>query len=85
MFLHVTEATYLEKYKLHLVFNNGQDGIVDFEQELYGEIFEPLRDLALFQQFRLTSRTVEWPNGADFAPEYLLELANVHSVEPALY
>ena len=84
MFLHVTEATYLKGYKLHLVFNNGQNGIVDLEQELYGEIFEPLRDPALFQQFHLTSRTLEWSNGADFAPEYLLELIALNSAEPAL-
>lgn len=84
MFLHVTKATYLEGYKLLLIFNNGQNGVVNLEPELYGEIFEPLRDLALFRQFYLTSRTVEWPNGADFAPEYLLALATVAPEEPAL-
>jgi hypothetical protein len=45
------------------------------ERELYGEIFEPLRDKNLFKQVFLTRRTIEWPNGADFAPEFLLELA----------
>lgn len=74
MFIHVTDAKYLEDYQLKLTFNNGVIGVVDLEPELYGEIFEPLRDKQLFQQVYLTSRTIEWPNGADFAPEFLLEL-----------
>jgi hypothetical protein len=72
MFVHVTEMSCLDGYRLQLRFNNGVEGIVDLEPELYGEIFEPLRDRNLFQQAFLTSRTVEWPNGADFAPEFLL-------------
>jgi hypothetical protein len=42
---------------------------------LYGEIFEPLKDKSLFQQVFVTSRTIEWSNGADFAPEFLFEIA----------
>jgi hypothetical protein len=73
MFIHVIEVEYLDEYKLKLTFNNGVSGIVDLGPELYGEIFEPLRDIKVFQQVVLTSRTIEWPNGADFAPEFLLE------------
>ncbi len=75
MFLHVTDVTYIADYKLQLTFNNGIAAVVDLEGELYGEVFEPLKDLALFRQVYLTSRTIEWPNGADFAPEFLLALA----------
>jgi hypothetical protein len=77
MFLHVTKVEYLEDYKLQLKFSNGEEGIVDLEQELYGEVFEPLRDKSLFKQVFLTNRTIEWPNGADFAPEFLLETAKI--------
>ncbi len=73
MFIHVNGVEYLEDYKLRLRFNTGIEGIVDLESELYGAIFEPLRDKLFFQQVFLTSRTIEWPNGADFAPEFLLE------------
>jgi hypothetical protein len=40
---------------------------------LYGPVFEPLRDAAVFKQFRVHEefRTLVWPNGADFAPEFL--------------
>jgi len=74
MFIHVTDVKHVKDYQLQLTFNNGIVGVVDLEPELYGEIFEPLRDKALFRQVYLTSRTIEWPNGADFAPEFLLEL-----------
>jgi len=65
---------YLEDYELQLKFNNGIQGTVDLEKELYGEIFEPLKDIAIFQEVYLTSRTIEWANGANFAPEFLIEL-----------
>jgi hypothetical protein len=81
MILHVTDAEYVGDYRLQLKFNNGAQGVVDLESELYGEVFEPLRDKTLFRRFTLTSRTVEWPNGADFAPEFLLETATL-TVEP---
>lgn len=74
MFLHVTSVEVLDDFCLYLKFNNGEEGIVDLKPELYGEVFELLRDPNLFRQVYLTSRTIEWPNGADFAPEYLLAL-----------
>lgn len=77
MFLHVIDAQYEDQYRLKLKFNNGAEGTVDLENELYGEVFEPLKDLSLFRAFTVTSRTIEWPTGADFAPEYLLEIAQL--------
>ena len=75
LLLHVVSVKYLDNYQLKLTFNNGIEGIVDLEPELYGEIFEPLKDKSLFQKVFVTSRTIEWPNGADFAPEFLFEIA----------
>lgn len=73
MILHVTEVQYLGDYRLRLKFNNGIEGVVDLASELYGDIFAPLLDPAYFRSGKLTSRTIEWPNGADFAPEFLLQ------------
>ena len=75
LLLHLVSVEYLDNYQLKLMFNNGIEGIVDVEQELYGEIFEPLKDKNLFKKFFVTSRTIEWSNGADFAPEFLFEIA----------
>ena len=62
-------------FVLHLRFSDGTEGDVDLEAELHGEIFEPLKDLAYFKQFTVNQElhSVTWPNGADFAPEFLYE------------
>jgi len=72
--LCVTKAEYFDEYKLLLTFNNNVTKLVDLKNSLYGEVFEPLKDIDKFKQFKLSDWTVEWYNGADFAPEYLLEL-----------
>ena len=73
MFLHVVEAKYLEDYKLRLKFNDGVIKDIDLKNELYGEIFEPLRNIEMFKKVKVNkdTNTIEWENGADFAPEFL--------------
>ena len=53
----------------YLRFSDGSDGKVDLEQELEGEIFEPLRDISYFKDFAVNQElhTLVWPNSADFA------------------
>ncbi|MBN8463692.1 MAG: DUF2442 domain-containing protein [Dechloromonas sp.] len=76
MILHTTEATPLPGYRLMLTFNTGESGEVDLSNELQGGVFEPLRDPALLATAHQhpIMRTVAWANGADLAPEFLLEL-----------
>jgi len=74
MFLEVSNVQYLDGYKLKLQFNTGETKIVDLKNELTGEVFSPLKDTDYFKQCKIAYNTVEWPNGADFAPEYLYEL-----------
>lgn len=75
MIPRVAEARYVRDYIIHLRFSDGSEGDVDFGGELYGEIFEPLRDRTLFRQFSVHPEfhTLVWPNGADVAPEFLYE------------
>ena len=75
MILHVVEAKYEREYVIYLKFNDGAEGFVDLSEELYGEMFHPLRDLAKFRDFKVDPEisTVVWGNGADFAPEFLHE------------
>jgi hypothetical protein len=71
MFVHVEEARYIDGYKVWLSFNDGAQGEIDLMSELYGEIFEPLKDVAFFKSFKVEGHTLSWSNGADFAPEFL--------------
>lgn len=69
------EAEYRQGYRLWLRFADGVEGEVDLEAELWGEVFAPLKDASLFAAVRLDPElgTVTWPNGADFAPEFLYQ------------
>ena len=73
MILHITDAKHLRDYQLWLKFNDGSEGIVDLVGELWGTVFEPVKDLTLFSQVKLDKElaSMVWPNGADFAPEFL--------------
>ena len=47
---------------------------IDLEAELWGPMFEPLRDdPELFRQVHVDEElgTIVWPNGADFDPDVL--------------
>lgn len=73
MLAHIVEAEYVGDYRIWLRFDDGAEGEVDLAGELTGPVFHALRNLSAFRQFRLHPelRTLVWPNGADFAPEFL--------------
>jgi len=73
--LEVTSAQYVEGYKIRLRFNNGEEGVVDLKDSLWGPMFEPLRDPSAFKRFTVSDvlHTVCWENDADLAPEFLYE------------
>ena len=71
--LHINHAKYIEDYKIEVTFSNGRSGVADLSDALRGPIFSPLKDKTLFSQVQIneTLATVTWPNGADFAPEFI--------------
>lgn len=79
MILRIVQAHLCGPHQLLLSFNDGTHKTVDVRPLLEGPVFEPLRDPRYFAQVRLDPEcgTVVWPNGADFAPEALYELAAV--------
>ena len=79
MIPRVIEVKYVKGYTLHLRFSDGSEGEVNFEHELDGEIFEPLKDISYFKNFKVDHElhTITWPNGADFAREFLYEKLKV--------
>ena len=75
--LKITKAEYIEGYSVKLWFNNGEIRIADLRDSLVGPIFEPLRDVQYFMNFKILYNTLEWENGANFAPEYLHEISKL--------
>ena len=72
-FFHVTDARYVDGYKVEVSFNNGRKGIADLTDALKGPMFEPLKEKSAFSMLAVDDEleTITWPNGADLAPEYV--------------
>ena len=70
---HVLEARYIGDHVVWLRFQDGSSGEIDLAPALRGPVFEPLRDPEVFSRFTIHPEfhTLVWPNGADFAPEFL--------------
>lgn len=78
MYYTVVEARYIRDYVIWVKFKDGTEAEVDLAGELWGPVFEPLKDPTQFRNFRVAEYgTIEWPNGADFAPEFLYQKARV--------
>jgi len=70
---HIVEARYVAGHTVWLRFRDGTSGEIDLSTALRGPVFEALRNPSVFRQFYIHSEfhTLAWPNGADFAPEFL--------------
>lgn len=64
----------LDGLVLRLTFDDGTAREIDLQEELWGPVFEPLRDdPQLFRQVHVDEEfgTIVWPNGADLDPDVL--------------
>ncbi|HVC93780.1 MAG TPA: DUF2442 domain-containing protein [Pirellulales bacterium] len=69
----VTSFQLAAPFTLRVRFDDQTEQVIDFEPVLAGELYGPLRDLALFNQVQIDplAQTLVWPNGADFDPATL--------------
>lgn len=69
----VCSVRIIGPYMLHIVFDDRTEQSINFQPVLAGNLFGPLRDLALFNQVQIDPEvhTLIWPNGADFDPATL--------------
>jgi hypothetical protein len=74
--VHVVDVRCVGEYRLRLEFEDGKAGELNFSEEEWAGIFEPLRDPGFFSRVELDEElgTIVWPNGADFAPETLYRM-----------
>jgi hypothetical protein len=69
----VRSVKVVAPYTLCVGFDDATEQVIDFRPVLAGELYRPLRELALFNQVKIDSEvhTLVWPNGADFDPSTL--------------
>jgi Protein of unknown function (DUF2442) len=69
----VTSFEIVGAYKIRVQFHDGASQTIDFEPVLIGEMFGPLKELAVFNKVKIDPEvhTLVWPNGADFDPATL--------------
>lgn len=62
-------------FKVYVVLDDHRAGEIDLSNELWGEVFEPLKDPELFAKVKIdeVGDSVCWPTGADLAPEFIDE------------
>ena len=84
MSFRLVDARHVHDFVLWLKFSDGAEGDLDLRVELDGSIFEPLTNIEFFKQFRIDPdlHTLVWPNGADFAPEFLRTAIRVTASRP---
>lgn len=72
MLVHVVAAQHRGAHRVWLRFNDGLEGEIDLAGAFRGPVFEPLKDPSYFARFQVDD-TLVWPNGADYAPEFLYD------------
>lgn len=68
----VQAVTALPDFKLHVIFQDGTEGIVDMSAFVLSEtagVFRALRDVDRFNAVYLDQGAVTWPGDLDLSPE----------------
>ena len=76
----ITGVEVIGEYRLRLTFEDGSVGDVDFSEQEWRGVFEPLRDPSYFARVEVDPEggTITWPDGLDMAPEPLYDEARRH-------
>ena len=76
MLADVTDAKYINGYRLEVVFEDGTRGVIDFsEYSSRGGVFDQFKNMDFFKSFIVCRDlgTIVWGNEIDIAPETLYE------------
>ena len=79
----IISVKLLDRYQLHLKFEDNREGIVDISQLIeFTGIFAPLQDLAYFKKVKLNPEwgTIYWENGADLDPDVLYSIVTNQAI-----
>ena len=81
----VTSIEVLPDARLRVSFVDGTAGEVEMQAflqgpDVVGTVFEPLRDLGFLARAAVVSGAVQWPNGADLAPDAMYDAIRARGV-----
>jgi hypothetical protein len=74
----VTAVSALPDARLRVTFVDGTSGEVEMgaflrNPDLDGTVFEPLRNPGIFAEAQVVLGAIQWPNGADLAPDAMYD------------
>lgn len=73
MYPSVKEVIPGDDHTLSVVFDNGENGILDMKPMLNFGVFQRIKDYEAFKRVRISFDTIEWECGIDLDPEYVYE------------
>lgn len=81
----LTSVTALPDARLRATFVDGTAGEVHMRSflsnpKVNGTVFEPLRDPEVFALAHVVLGAIQWPNGADLAPDAMYDAIREHGV-----
>ncbi len=65
----VRTAIAINEKLIKVNFTNGEVGIFDVSKYFNIGIFTELKNIDVFNDFKVISGTLQWSNGADFCPD----------------
>lgn len=81
----LTSVTALTDARLQVTFVDGTAGEVQMRSFLSNPkveytVFAPLRDPAMFARAQVVLGAIQWPNGADLAPDAMYDAIRNHGI-----
>ena len=78
MYPSVKEVVPRDDYTLFVVFENGENGILDMKPILDFGVFRRIKDYEAFMRVRVAFDTIEWDCGVDLDPEFIYAKCKAH-------
>lgn len=76
MYPSVASVAANQDFSLAIVFDNGEEGILDMKPYLDFGVFQKIREYGAFERVRVAFDTVEWDCGVDLDPEFIYAKSN---------
>jgi len=73
MYPSVVEVRPNDDFTLSVIFDNGEQGVLDVRPHLGFGVFRKIADLERFRRVRVSFDTVEWEAGVDLDPEFVYD------------